>query len=268
MSKTNDFLSTLDSVVDAATANQSIKPADARPMMNTEAFQQVIESRRSVRVFTGEAIPESVMHKLIDAAMLAPSSSNLQPWEFHWVRSRDKKSALVQMCLSQPAAKTAGELLVIVARTNTWRRNIKEMLRVFSESKEKVPKGVLLYYQKLIPKALQTGPVGTFAVLKWLVTRVWRYQRPTPQEPIGHSDVRIWAHKSVALAAENLMLAARAHNLDSCPMEGFDSWRVKKLLNLPRGAEISMVVALGKAKPEGIYGPRLRFDRKWFVFEH
>ena len=33
----------------------------------------------------------------------------------------------------------------------------------------------------------------------------------------------VWAHKSTALACENLMLSLRAYGYDSCPMEGMDS---------------------------------------------
>jgi hypothetical protein len=41
-------------------------------------------------------------------------------------------------------------------------------------------------------------------------------------------------------------------------MEGSDTWRVKKVLNLPRGAEINMIVSCGIRKPEGVYGERFR----------
>ena len=73
--------------------------------------------------------------------------------------------------------------------------------------------------------------------------------------------MRVWAHKSCALACENLMLAFSAHGYDSCPMEGMDSSRVKKLLGLPRRAEICMVISAGKRAPNGVYGPRTRVDR-------
>ena len=61
------------------------------------------------------------------------------------------------------------------------------------------------------------------------------------------------------------MLAFRAHGFDSCPMEGFDSTRVKKLLDLPKEDVITMVISAGKRAPNGVYGPRIRFDRKLFV---
>jgi nitroreductase len=59
----------------------------------------------------------------------------------------------------------------------------------------------------------------------------------------------------------------RAHGFDSCPMEGIDQKRVKKLLALPRDAQIPMVIGVGKRAPNGVYGPWIRFNRSLFVKE-
>src|SRR5688572_10795553 len=52
-----------------------------------DEFKQVVESRRSVRKFTAKKIPKEVLDACLDMALLAPSSCNLQPWEFHVVQS-------------------------------------------------------------------------------------------------------------------------------------------------------------------------------------
>ncbi len=88
-----------------------------------------------------------------------------------------------------------------------------------------------------------------------------------PRGPFSDADMRVWAVKSAALAAENFMLALRAHGFDSCPMEGFDAVRVRKLLKLPTDAEIVMVVGAGERAPDGVYYPQMRFERERFVFE-
>ena len=74
----------------------------------------------------------------------------------------------------------------------------------------------------------------------------------------GLASQRITAHKSCALAAQTFMLSISAEGFHTCPMEGSDTWRVKKVLNLPRGAEINMIVSCGIRKPEGVYGERFR----------
>ena len=82
----------------------------------------------------------------------------------------------------------------------------------------------------------------------------------------GNADQRVIVHKSCALAAQTFMLSISAEGFDSCPLEGFDSKEVKKLLNLPTGAEINMVVAVGKGTEEGIYNERLRVPFEEVVF--
>lgn len=62
-------------------------------------------------------------------------------------------------------------------------------------------------------------------------------------------------------------LTKKAEGYDTCPMEGMDSLRVKKLLNLPKGAEISMIIGCGKGLPEGIYGKRFRVPNDEVIFK-
>lgn len=45
-------------------------------------FYEVIRTRRSVRAFKKDSIPETVLNRILDAARIAPSGSNRQPWRF------------------------------------------------------------------------------------------------------------------------------------------------------------------------------------------
>ena len=56
--------------------------------------------------------------------------------------------------------------------------------------------------------------------------------------------------RSCGIAAQTLMLAAKAMGYDSCPMDGFDFEQVGKLINLPEDHVISMFVAIGKGVQE------------------
>ena len=58
------------------------------------------------------------------------------------------------------------------------------------------------------------------------------------------------AMRSCGLAAQTLMLAAKAFGYDSCPMDGFDFEKVGALINLPEDHIISMFVVIGKATKE------------------
>ena len=45
---------------------------------------------------------------------------------------------------------------------------------------------------------------------------------------------------------------------DTCPMEGSDTLRIKKILNVSRKAEVTMVIGCGIRDTKGVYGARFR----------
>ena len=141
------------------------------------------------------------------------------------------------------------------------------MLDAFEESQVDVPESALMYYRKLVPIVYNQGPLGLFGPFKKLVFFLLGLRKPMPRGPSSKADMRVWAHKSTALACQNLMLSLRAFGFDSCPMEGMDPVRIGKLLGLSRGAEVCMVISAGKRAENGIYGQQIRFDKSMFVFE-
>jgi nitroreductase len=65
--------------------------------------------------------------------------------------------------------------------------------------------------------------------------------------PLSRQDLFKWAAKSTSLACQNLMIAAEALGMNTCPMEGFDSRRLSRFLGLcARHHEIVMVIAVGR----------------------
>ena len=252
----------------ASAARKASKPErhiePTPPSIETEAFRQTVLTRRSVRRFTDTPIPAEVLDDCIDMAMLAPNSSNLQPWAFYKVQSPKARKLVIDACLGQNAAKTAAELIVVVARTDTYLENPRLNLSSWPEGQ--IPKVVRDYYGKLVPLMYSQGPLGALGIAKGVVTNVIGQFRPMIRGPFSTNEMKVWAVKSTALAAENLMLALRAHGFDSCPMEGFDESRVARMLKLPAGASIPMIIGAGERAANGVYYPRLRFARERFVF--
>lgn len=69
-------------------------------------FTSVIKTRRSVRAYADQPIPEDVLGRVLEAARLAPSGNNGQPWRFVVVRDAASRSQLVkaandQQCMAQ-----------------------------------------------------------------------------------------------------------------------------------------------------------------------
>ncbi|XID74114.1 nitroreductase family protein [Alkanindiges sp. WGS2144] len=232
--------------------------------IDIENFKKVVQSRRSVRKFTQKPIPKAVMDDCLDMALLAPNSSNLQPWTFYVVKSPDKKAQLVKACLSQLAAKTAAELVVCVARTDRLDEMAKNNLKHWPMPK--TPKPVRQYYS-LIAYNYKTGFLNSIGAAKKLAFSVARQFTPLPVTAFTQADARLWAAKTTALACENLVLALRAHGFDSCMMEGFDEPRVRKLLNLQDEEFPIMVIGAGERAEDGVFWPQLRFERDLFVQE-
>ncbi len=228
-------------------------------------FFEAVETRRTVRDFLPDPVPQEVLDRCLEAARLAPSSSNLQPWEFVVIRDPEVRRAANAACLDQLPAKTAPVLVALVTHRDTWRRNRNEILRVF-ESRGPLRKSQATYYRKLIPMVYTTGPFGLLGPLKRGISRLLSLFRPTPNF-MSRSDIRVMAHKSTALAAATFMLALRAEGYDSCPMEGFDPWRAAKLLGLPRGAEVNMFLAVGRRSDKGVWWDRVLMPRDWAVRE-
>jgi nitroreductase len=233
---------------------------------DVDAFTKVVESRRSIRVYTNENIPDDVIMHCLRMGLLAPNSSNLQPWQFYWVKDAKKKKELASYCLGQSSATTAAALIVAVARPDFWKTNQQQMLAMFDETNmEKLKRGYE-YYKKLVPLAYNQGQLGIMGIIKRFIFWYKGLKAPMVRGPKSYSDMRVWAHKSTALACENIMLALRAHNYDSCLMEGIDEKRIMHMLGLKNPAEICMVISAGKRNAsKGVYGKQIRFNETQFI---
>jgi nitroreductase len=230
-----------------------------------KTVSEAIAYRRSCRVYKDEPIDPEKVKQCLKNASKAPTSSNLQLWEFYHITNKEVISNIAKACFNQNAARTAQQLVVVLARKDLWRKranaNIDFVVNTFNkpdldERLLKRKKIALNYYNKIIPFAYFDF-MGIFGMLKYLMLQMVGLFRPIYRQT-RLSDMRIVAHKSAGLAAQNFMISMAAIGYDTCPMEGSDTLRVKKILNLPRGAEINMVLGCGLRDEKGIYGPRFR----------
>jgi nitroreductase len=229
-----------------------------------KTVSEAIAYRRSVRIFKNSPIDAKRVRDCLENACLAPTSSNLQLWEFMHITSEDVLVNLSACCFGQNAAKTASQMVVFISRRDLWKRRAQantnflqhEFKSKDGQSWRRREKLILNYYRKLIP-TLYTEFLGLLGWIKFVFLTIVGLFRPIYRE-VRKSDLRIVAHKSTALAAENFMISMAAIGYDTCPMEGFDSHRVKKLLSLPWSAEITMIIGCGIREEKGVYGPRFR----------
>jgi nitroreductase len=228
------------------------------------SFEQIVRTRRSMRKYDAdEMYDEEVVKKSLELAILSPNSSNMQLWEFYRVITPSVKNKIAHYCLDQSTAKTANELVVFVARPDYVKRSLKFNLDLINDKnsfeKESHRKRRKEYYSKLMPVFYSNDFLFILSLLKKIYVTITGIKKPTVRE-VSAIDKKVTIHKSVALAAQTFMLAVKSYGYDTCAMEGFDSKRIKKQLNLPKKAEINMVISIGKGTKDGIWYPQKRFD--------
>jgi nitroreductase len=238
-------------------------------------FQEIVHHRRSVRIFKKEAIDENKVKQCLQWASLAPNSSNMQLWEFHHITDAKTLELLSQACLGQSAATTAQQMLVFVTRRDLYKQRAKKILELetLNIQKNSPPdrqahriKNITLYYGRVMP-FLYANLFGILGILRKVVVHIVGFFRSIVYQ-VSESDMRVVVHKTCALAAQTFMLGMASEGYDTCPMEGFDSKKVKKILGLPRGAEVNMVIGCGLRENKGIWGDRMRIPFEEIYHKH
>ena len=78
-------------------------------------LSEAIKGRRSIRTFKNQNVPGKMIEKLIDAARWAPSTGNIQPWEFVIITKPTVKKKLAQAALNQTHVEEAPVVIVVCA---------------------------------------------------------------------------------------------------------------------------------------------------------
>ena len=228
-------------------------------------FEEIINYRRSVRHYKELPIDSDKVKHCIELATLAPNSSNMQLWEFYHITNPEILKELSVACLNQQAATTAQQMVVFVTRQDLYRKRAKEVLALETQNvlkntpKEKQEKRIKkwqLYYGKVMP-FLYFRFLGIMGIVRKFFVNIIGIFRPIFYQ-VSENDTRVVVHKTCALAAQTFMLAMANESYDTCPMEGFDSRRVKSILKLPLGAEINMIISCGIRDEHGVWGDRMR----------
>lgn len=174
---------------------------------------EAIAKRRSVKKFDpAHVMDEAEIRRLFEAVILSPTSYNIQNWRFVLVSDPERKAALRSAGFGQ-AQFTDASLVVILCGD----------LRAHDRDPDR-------YWANTDPK-----------VREMVVSMIRGHYGGNPG--LQHDE----ALRSCSMAAQTLMLAARAMGYDTCPMIGFDFAQVGEIIGLPEDHEIVMAVTLGKA---------------------
>ena len=220
-----------------------------------------LSTRRSTRIYALDEVPEDVILRCVDAAQVAPNSSNLQCWELHRVSDATRKEQLVKACLSQPAAATAPELFVFVARPDVWKRNNQWMLQEF-DRRGNMPEKAYQYFTKITRIAYTQGALLGQTV--WFAFRACENPLPGAHRLERHEGLGAQKHGFVSGALHAGDARGRVRHMP----DGRHGQRPGQ--THPAAAaksQICMVVSAGKRTEKGVYGDRFRFSRDTFYKE-
>ncbi len=228
-------------------------------------LEEIINYRRSVRHYKDLPLNSEKVKHCIELATLAPNSSNMQLWEFYHITDITILKKLSVACLNQGSATSAQQMVIFVTRQDLHRKRAAKILDLETQNilkntpelkQAKRIKTRKLYYGKVMP-FLYMSFFGFLGIIRKILVNIIGLFRPIVYQ-VSENDMRVVVHKTCALAAQTFMLAMANENYDTCPMEGFDSKKVKDILKLPHGAEINMVVSCGIRDENGVWGDRMR----------
>ena len=189
-------------------------------------LDKVMEERRSIRKFKPDPVPDELILKLLEAARLAPSGSNIQPWRFLSVRSPEMKEKIKSATRYTFVAKAPVILVCCadLAALETRTARIDELM------------------QSGVFDGVEVD--GTYAP-----------PEKTSEQMLSYLTL------NVGIAITHIMLKAVDLGLGACWIGGFDSQKVKSMLGLKENLFVAALLPIGF--PDGIpkSRPRIPLDQ-------
>lgn len=174
-----------------------------------------INERRALKNYDPDhKMDEAEIKKLLELALLSPTSFNMQNWRFVVITDPAKRQAIRDAAWDQAQVTDASILIVLCADLHSYEDGAR-------------------YWVKA-PKEVQD----------MLVPMIEPFYKDKPQLQ------RDEAMRSIGIASQTLMLAAKSMGYDSCPMIGFDPIKVAEIIKLPERHVIGMLLPVGKATKE------------------
>ena len=204
-----------------------------------DATLKVIQDRRSIREYTPESVSDEDLKRILEAARLAPSGENAQPWRYVVVRDPATRKKLGALAGGGSGRRFTAEFVT------------KKMQERFTSLEDEAKK-------KAAFEKLTSGKVSAFLA-----------DAPVCLVVCGKKDVWDMPFDTSA-AIENILLMVTALNLGACwviapCIDIRDEERIKGLLGIPEGFKAVSIISIGH--PTRPHRPRPRLALKDLVFD-
>lgn len=209
-----------------------------------DATVKVIQDRRSIRDYTPEPVSDEHMDMILEAARLAPSGENAQPWRFVVVKDAETRNKLAALAGGGSGRRFTAEFVT------------KKMQERFASLEDEAKK-------KAAFEKLTSGQVSAFLA-----------NAPVNLVVCGKKDVWDLPFDTSA-AIENILLMVTALGLGACwviapCIDIRDEERIKAILGVPEGFKVISIISIGHPTRPHRPRPRLAinelvFKEKWGV---
>jgi nitroreductase len=204
----------------------------------TAAVEAAITSRRSARAYLPTPVPRATVERILEVAARAPSGTNTQPWKVHVLTgtAKDRLSRAVRAAYDDPAERAR--------HTEEYAYYPTEWVSPYIDRRRKV--GWDLYGLLGIGKAdkarMHEQHGRNYAFFDAPVGLIFTIDRVMQQGS--------WLDYGMFL--QGLMVAARAHGLDTCPQAAFTQFHrvIERELALPPAEMVVCGMSLGHADPD------------------
>jgi len=234
----------LDAAAAASLGGEDVPP----PSVLAAPFSEIVQNRYSNTHYARKSVCRTILNDLLRLTQRAPSSFNTQPFKLIVLQDpalRNKVATHAMLGANGDRVRNAPVTVVFAADLESGRL-MPRVVELFRQTGT-FPEGFL----KKVPFFATLFSTGyRFSLLRWCLywgkrvamnvvgvfKAVPRFERP-----------ETWAAKNTMLAAMTFMLAASSHGLTTCPMEGFDARRLRRLLKVPSRYEVPVVICVGYA---------------------
>ncbi len=197
--------------------------------------KEAIEKRRSIRKFSVEPVDTEALEQVIEAARLAPSGTNRQPWRLVLLTTPEERQKIADTVIQPFVCEAPAVFVCCLDREAFVRLSVEKRMDELVEAEVISREAAQYIYQRKMPEKTEEVII--------------------PDS--GYLDLGI--------AIQNMALMATALGLGSCWVRLFDQQRLHKALSLP--SNIVPVVLLPVGYPAQAPPPRPRLKRDEIVIK-
>ncbi|WP_144528580.1 nitroreductase family protein [Peribacillus simplex] len=207
-------------------------PLEKPKVLNDTDFITVAKERRSVRQYDAEYVmTEEDIREILDIAIQAPSSSNLQPWRFLVIQDKQTQQELLPIANNQQQVVDASAVIAVLADIEGYK------------NAEKI-------YGELVNKGIMKNEIKE----PYVASILHNYGNFSAEKALSVAMI------DGGLVSMQIMLAAKAKGYDTVPMGGFDEAKFVDAFNVPENFKPVMLISIGKGTKAGFEKVRLPLD--------